>query len=196
ELQRGREGMERPDHLPAQSRRGQRGQELRNPGREARRHSADDHRPRARDPLDAGAEGARSRRRNAPAAGAGEAVGALRRTRTTGARRAARARCGGADANPGIEHACASEGVVRLTTTNPDILGIGITGRTLTDLERSIISETSPYAVVLFGRNIESDEQLRELVSECKRIAKRPPLMMIDEEGGRVDRLRNLVPGL
>src|SRR5205085_891202 len=83
-----------------------------------------------------------------------------------------------------------------LTTTNPDILGIGITGRTLTDLERSIISETSPYAVVLFGRNIESDEQLRELVSECKRIAKRPPLMMIDEEGGRVDRLRNLVPGL
>ena len=83
-----------------------------------------------------------------------------------------------------------------MTTTQPDILGIGITGKTLTDLERRIISETSPYAVVLFGRNIESDEQLRELVAECKRIAKRPPLMMIDEEGGRVDRLRNLVPGL
>jgi beta-N-acetylhexosaminidase len=82
-----------------------------------------------------------------------------------------------------------------LTTYN-DILGIGITGKTLTDLERRIISETSPYAVVLFGRNIESDEQLRELVAECKAIAKRPPLMMIDEEGGRVDRLRNLVPGL
>lgn len=78
----------------------------------------------------------------------------------------------------------------------PDILGIGITGKTLTDLERQIIRETSPYAVVLFGRNIESVEQLRELVRECKAIAKVPPLMMIDEEGGRVDRLRHLIPGL
>jgi beta-N-acetylhexosaminidase len=77
-----------------------------------------------------------------------------------------------------------------------DILGIGITGRTLTDLERRIIRDSSPYAIVLFGRNIESDEQLRELVRECKSIASTPPLMMIDQEGGRVDRLRNLIPGI
>jgi beta-N-acetylhexosaminidase len=77
-----------------------------------------------------------------------------------------------------------------------EILGIGLTGKTLTDLERRILSETSPYAVVLFGRNIASVEQLRELIREVKSVAKRPPLIMIDEEGGRVDRLRNLVPGL
>jgi beta-N-acetylhexosaminidase len=82
------------------------------------------------------------------------------------------------------------------SNTPPDILGIGITGKSLTDLERRIISDTSPYAIVLFGRNIEGEAQLRELVRECKAIAKRPPLMMIDEEGGRVDRIRNLIPGL
>jgi beta-N-acetylhexosaminidase len=77
-----------------------------------------------------------------------------------------------------------------------EILGIGLAGKSLTDLERRILSETSPYAVVLFGRNIHNAEQLRELVREVKSISRRPPLFMIDEEGGRVDRLRNLVPGL
>lgn len=77
-----------------------------------------------------------------------------------------------------------------------DVLGIGLSGKSLTDLERRFLSETSPYAVVLFGRNVESVEQLRDLVHEVKTIARRPPLIMIDEEGGRVDRLRNLIPGL
>jgi beta-N-acetylhexosaminidase len=77
-----------------------------------------------------------------------------------------------------------------------DVLGIGIAGRTLTDLERRILTENSPYAVVLFGRNVGTAEQLRDLVREIKDVSKVPPLIMIDEEGGRVDRLRNLVPGL
>ena len=77
-----------------------------------------------------------------------------------------------------------------------DILGIGLTGKSLTDLERKIISETKPYAIVLFGRNIADPNQLRELVSEVKSVALRPPVFMIDEEGGRVDRLRHLIPGL
>ena len=79
---------------------------------------------------------------------------------------------------------------------NDDILGIGLTGKTLTELERKIITETSPYAVVLFGRNIADVEQFSALVREVKSIARRPPLFMIDEEGGRVDRIRHLVPGL
>jgi len=76
------------------------------------------------------------------------------------------------------------------------LLGIGITGKTLTDLERRILRDTTPYAVVLFGRNIADPKQLRELVREVKSLAKVPPLFMIDEEGGRVDRLRHLIPGL
>ena len=78
----------------------------------------------------------------------------------------------------------------------PDVYGIGLTGKVLTDLERRILLESSPYGVVLFGRNIGTADQLRDLVAEVKSIAPRPPLFMIDEEGGRVDRLRHLVPGL
>jgi len=77
-----------------------------------------------------------------------------------------------------------------------DILGIGLTGTTLTDLEREIIREHAPYAVVLFGRNIGDVQQTRELIREVKSIAPRPPLFTIDEEGGRVDRIRHLLPGL
>ncbi|HKS21607.1 MAG TPA: beta-N-acetylhexosaminidase [Thermoanaerobaculia bacterium] len=76
------------------------------------------------------------------------------------------------------------------------LLGIGLTGPALTDLERRIIGDVTPYAIVLFGRNIASPEQLRELIAEIKSIAKKPPVFMMDQEGGRVDRLRKLVPNL
>jgi len=76
------------------------------------------------------------------------------------------------------------------------LLGIGLVGKSLSDLERRILSEHSPYAVVLFGRNIQDVVQLRQLIAEVKSISKRAPLFMIDEEGGRVDRLRHIVPGL
>src|SRR5687767_8640859 len=77
-----------------------------------------------------------------------------------------------------------------------DVLGIGLVGKQLTDLEKRILSESTPYAVVLFGRNIDSAQHLKDLVGEVKRVAQRPPVFMIDEEGGRVDRLRHIVPGL
>ena len=77
-----------------------------------------------------------------------------------------------------------------------DFLGIGITGTALTDLERRILRDSTPYAVVLFGRNVAGERQLRELVAEVKSLSKEPPLFMIEEEGGRVDRLRQILPGL
>src|ERR1043166_8496742 len=77
-----------------------------------------------------------------------------------------------------------------------DLFDIGLTGQSITDLERKILREAAPYAAVLFGRNIGGAEQWRELVREIKSVAARPPVMMIDQEGGRVDRLRHLIPGL
>jgi beta-N-acetylhexosaminidase len=77
-----------------------------------------------------------------------------------------------------------------------DVLGIGLAGKQLTPLEKTILAESSPYAVLLFGRNIHGPQHLRDLVAEAKSVSRRPPLFMIDEEGGRVDRLRNLIPGL
>jgi beta-N-acetylhexosaminidase len=46
------------------------------------------------------------------------------------------------------------------------------------------------YGVILFGRNVESAEQVAELVAALKRAAGRPLLVSIDQEGGRVARLR------
>lgn len=77
-----------------------------------------------------------------------------------------------------------------------NLLGIGLTGKSLTDLERRILRDSPPAAVVLFGRNVGDAAQLRELIRDVKSLSERPPLFMIDEEGGRVDRLRNLIPGL
>ena len=78
-----------------------------------------------------------------------------------------------------------------------DLLGIGLTGKTLTDLERRILRDNTPHSVVLFGRNIGTVAEFRELVAEVKSLApERPPMFMIDEEGGRVDRLRHILPGL
>jgi beta-N-acetylhexosaminidase len=75
------------------------------------------------------------------------------------------------------------------------ILGVGITGAELTELERELLQNTPPYAVVLFGRNVKSPEQLRALCADIKSLSPKPPLIMIDQEGGRVDRLRHLIPG-
>ncbi len=46
------------------------------------------------------------------------------------------------------------------------------------------------YGVILFSRNVESAEQVAELVAELKRAAGRPLLVSVDQEGGRVARLR------
>ncbi len=46
------------------------------------------------------------------------------------------------------------------------------------------------YGVILFSRNVESAEQVAELSGALKRAARRPLLVSIDQEGGRVARLR------
>ncbi len=46
------------------------------------------------------------------------------------------------------------------------------------------------YGVVLFARNVESAAQVAELTASLKRAAGRPLLVSVDQEGGRVARLR------
>ena len=46
------------------------------------------------------------------------------------------------------------------------------------------------HGVILFGRNVEDAEQVASLVAELKRAAGRPLLVAVDQEGGRVARLR------
>lgn len=46
------------------------------------------------------------------------------------------------------------------------------------------------YGVILFARNVESAEQVAQLSGALKRAAGRPLLVTVDQEGGRVARLR------
>ena len=45
-------------------------------------------------------------------------------------------------------------------------------------------------AVALFGRNVESPQQVAELCHDIKRRADGPVIVCVDQEGGRVRRLR------
>jgi beta-N-acetylhexosaminidase len=66
---------------------------------------------------------------------------------------------------------------------------VGFDGTTVTPTIRRLI-ERGVSGVVLFGRNVESAKQVAELCAEMKSIAGRPLMICVDQEGGRVMRLR------
>lgn len=72
---------------------------------------------------------------------------------------------------------------------------IGVSGLTLTDFEKKFIVENNISGVVLFGRNVSTPEQIRDLCAEIQslrhKMASKAPLFIgIDMEGGRVHRLK------
>lgn len=69
------------------------------------------------------------------------------------------------------------------------ILG-GIAGTDLTTAERDFFREADPWGFILFGRNVESPDQLRRLTAQLREAVGRDALITIDQEGGRVQRLR------
>ncbi len=67
----------------------------------------------------------------------------------------------------------------------------GCSGPSLTADERAFFREADPAGYILFGRNCENPEQLRALTDELRSIHGRERLLVsIDQEGGRVARLR------
>jgi len=72
------------------------------------------------------------------------------------------------------------------------LFGVGLAGTGLTGEERSILERFPPRAVILFRRNIESLPQVARLTSEIREL-EGPPLLCIDQEGGPVDRLREVL---
>lgn len=67
----------------------------------------------------------------------------------------------------------------------------GMSGLSLTAEERSFFAEADPAGYILFGRNIDSREQLRALTDELRAIHGREDLFIcIDQEGGRVARMK------
>ncbi len=72
------------------------------------------------------------------------------------------------------------------------VLFVGCGGPSLSAAERRIVRRVAPAGVVLLPRNIVDAEQLLLLVAELRSLL--PGLLLaLDAEGGRVDRLRDLV---
>jgi len=72
------------------------------------------------------------------------------------------------------------------------LFGVGIGGTELTPAERQILERDPPRAVILFRRNLETEDQLDRLVSQIRALPG-APILCLDQEGGPVDRLAELV---
>lgn len=67
----------------------------------------------------------------------------------------------------------------------------GVAGRRLTADERQLVAEARPAGLILFARNIETADQIRALVADFKSaIGTDEVLIAVDQEGGRVQRLK------
>jgi beta-N-acetylhexosaminidase len=69
---------------------------------------------------------------------------------------------------------------------------IGLPGTQLDEEARALIDEIKPGGVILFGRNIESPAQVRSLLDGAREMLPIQPLCGVDQEGGLVDRLREI----
>jgi beta-N-acetylhexosaminidase len=65
----------------------------------------------------------------------------------------------------------------------------GVGGLALTDRERAFLREAQPWGFILFRRNVASPQQLRGLIDEMRDALGRRAPILIDQEGGRVQRL-------
>ena len=67
---------------------------------------------------------------------------------------------------------------------------LGVEGLVPSAWERGFLREADPWGFILFGRNVEGTDQLRRLTSLLRDLVGRDAPVLIDQEGGRVQRLR------
>jgi beta-N-acetylhexosaminidase len=70
------------------------------------------------------------------------------------------------------------------------LIMIGVPGKELDAKTSQLFRRVQPGAFILFGRNIESPAQLRKLIDDLRDLSEVEPIITIDQEGGRVSRLR------
>jgi beta-N-acetylhexosaminidase len=70
------------------------------------------------------------------------------------------------------------------------LLLVGVPGAEL-DLDTAkLFRRIQPGGFILFGRNIKSPKQLRQLIDDLRDLSSHEPIVGIDQEGGRVSRLK------
>ena len=67
---------------------------------------------------------------------------------------------------------------------------IGLEGTVLLADERDFLRDADPWGIILFARNVASPAQLRRLTGDLRDHLGRNVPVMIDQEGGRVQRMR------
>lgn len=72
--------------------------------------------------------------------------------------------------------------------TKPVIYGVA--GTSLTDEEKYFFSKAKPLGFIVFKRNIEDKTQLKNLTKSLREISGGEVLVLVDQEGGRVARLK------
>lgn len=66
----------------------------------------------------------------------------------------------------------------------------GVPGYELDAESAALFRRIQPGGFILFGRNIQSATQLRKLIDDLRDLSEIEPIITIDQEGGRVSRLR------
>src|ERR1700761_3464956 len=65
----------------------------------------------------------------------------------------------------------------------------GVAGPALTAAERAFLRDAEPWGLIVFARNIESPDALRRLIGDFRATVGREAPVLVDQEGGRVQRL-------
>ena len=68
----------------------------------------------------------------------------------------------------------------------------GVPGKELDAETARLFRRVQPGAYILFGRNLGSATQLRKLIDDLRDLSDIEPIITIDQEGGRVSRLRRI----
>jgi len=71
---------------------------------------------------------------------------------------------------------------------------IGLPGTEIDATARELIEEIKPGGIILFGRNVDTPQQVRQLLDDACALVPTRPLCGVDQEGGLVDRLREIFP--
>jgi beta-N-acetylhexosaminidase len=69
------------------------------------------------------------------------------------------------------------------------VLMVGFSGPSLGSEQRRALGEIAPAGAILFRRNLETPEELLELLADLHEHLPAPRLLALDQEGGRVSRL-------
>jgi beta-N-acetylhexosaminidase len=72
------------------------------------------------------------------------------------------------------------------------LLLVGVPGPELDSDTARLFQKIQPGGFILFGRNIQSPAQLRKLIDDLRALSDVEPVITIDQEGGRVSRLKLL----